>query len=100
MKFFTLSFSLLAAALAAAPARAQVCSSCAPCTPAYRIQYKTIYETQPVTTYRWQVENVLEERQVTSYRGEWIPETRARTIRVAKPVLETSTREERQTVLK
>jgi hypothetical protein len=98
MKLHNLLSLALVAATATTSAWAQ--DACTPCQPAYRIQYKTIYEEVPVTTYRWQVENLLEERQVTSYRGEWVTENRVKRYRVAKPVTETSTREERYTVLK
>jgi hypothetical protein len=66
--------------------------------PAYRIEYRTVYERQPFTTYRLQQETVMQARQVTTHKPIWESETRVR--RVAKPVLNTETRVQQVTVRK
>jgi hypothetical protein len=60
----------------------------------YRIERRTVYDEEEVTTYRTSYEPVREVREVTRYRPQWITETRQRTYKVRRPIVETACRQE------
>jgi hypothetical protein len=70
------------------------------CAPAYRIEYKTIYDRQPVTAYRLEYEDQVVEKPITVQKQVWETEMRVRKYTVAKPVTLTSEKVEEVKVMK
>ncbi len=70
------------------------------CCPTYGVRTQTVWVPRTETRYRIEYDVVEEEREITTYRS--VPKTRyeTRTRKVSKPVVETSTIEERYTVMK
>jgi hypothetical protein len=70
------------------------------CAPTYRIEYKTIYDRQPVTAYRLEYEDQIVDKPITVKREVWETEMRVRKYTVAKPVTLTSEKVEEVKVMR